>query len=413
MAGSESWGKAMRGEQGSKPDKAVIRGMEGTLRISSGNVGMESTRQYTSTIQHSVTISVTNAQFMATGTQIRSGETSKDKVPGEVLSEGTSEKTQSNMQNSLLSMSQGYYSIKQIKSTTGKSPEELIDEIRVRTITFLINLLGGARKRGASSDNDSLIDKLFKGQESSKDETMVYTDPSEIPQDDTLYSVSMNTVNFQLHYSYAESESTSFHTQGTVVTEDGREISFGVDMEMSRAFTEEYDLNYIRQNATFCDPLVINLGGNVAEVSDQKFSFDIDHDGILDTISQLSGKSGYLALDLNEDGVINDGSELFGTSSGNGFKDLAKYDSDGNGWIDENDDIWSKLLIWSKDGNGNDALYHLSEKGVGAISLQNKATDFSLNSRENNGVNARIRSTGIFLYENGQVGTVQHVDLAK
>ena len=41
------------------------------------------------------------------------------------------------------------------------------------------------------------------------------------------------------------------------------------------------------------------------------------------------------ALDINEDGKINDGKELFGTASGNGFGDLAAYDQDNNGWIDE------------------------------------------------------------------------------
>ena len=58
-------------------------------------------------------------------------------------------------------------------------------------------------------------------------------------------------------------------------------------------------------------------------------------------------------------------------------------------------------------------LYGLSEKGVGAIYLGNVDTDFSLNSASTNQVNAAIRKTGIFLYENGNVGTVQHLDLAK
>ena len=40
--------------------------------------------------------------------------------------------------------------------------------------------------------------------------------------------------------------------------------------------------------------------------------------------------SGYLALDKNGDGTINDGSELFGTRNGDGFADLAQYDEDGN-----------------------------------------------------------------------------------
>ena len=117
-------------------------------------------------------------------------------------------------------------------------------------------------------------------------------------------------------------------------------------------------------------------------------------------------------MDKNGDGIINDGSELFGTKSGDGFKDLMIYDEDGNGWIEENDEIFSKLLIWSKDENGNDELYHLKEAGVGAICLQKASTDFSLNSLKNNQANGQIRSTGIFLYENGNVGTMQQLDLA-
>ncbi len=119
-----------------------------------------------------------------------------------------------------------------------------------------------------------------------------------------------------------------------------------------------------------------------------------------------------LALDKNGDGVINDGSELFGTKSGDGFRDLAAYDSDGNGWIDENDEIWEKLLIWTRDEDGKEICYKLSEKGVGAIYTGNVNTDFSLNGADN-AANGRIRRTGLFLYENGMAGTVQHVDVAE
>ncbi len=52
----------------------------------------------------------------------------------------------------------------------------------------------------------------------------------------------------------------------------------------------------------FCDPLVINLNSNVAEVSDQKFFFDLDADGEEEGISRLYEDSGYLALDLNGNG---------------------------------------------------------------------------------------------------------------
>ena len=99
--------------------------------------------------------------------------------------------------------------------------------------------------------------------------------------------------------------------------------------------------------------------------------------------------------------------------SGNGFADLAQYDADRNGWIDEADPIWEKLLIWTKDEDGKDKLYHLADLGVGAIGLANVSTEFALNSEKDNTNNAMIRNTGIFLYENGNVSTIQHLDLAR
>ena len=67
----------------------------------------------------------------------------------------------------------------------------------------------------------------------------------------------------------------------------------------------------------------------------------------------------------------------------------------------------------AKDENGKDELYTLKEAGVGAICLQRAATDFSLNSQKDNTQNGQIRSTGIFLYENGNAGTMQQLDLAQ
>lgn len=221
----------------------------------------------------------------------------------------------------------------------------------------------------------------------------------------------------------SETEETSFSTTGTVKTADGREIDFNLSMTMSRSFEEAYvgSVNFgsplkLEQNQpgpVLCDPLVINLNSYSADVTDQTFYFDLDADGVMDEISNLSAGSGFLALDKNGDGVINDGSELFGAKSGDGFADLAAYDSDGNGWIDENDPIFSQLRIWTKDASGKDVLCALGEAGVGAIYLGNANTDFALNSSKDNSTNALIRKTGIFLYENGACGTVQHLDMAK
>ena len=213
----------------------------------------------------------------------------------------------------------------------------------------------------------------------------------------------------------AESEKTSFSAAGIARTEDGRELSFNVDFEMSRSFMEYtkteqlYDPKPIRN---VCDPLVINVGADVTHVSDQKFSFDLDADGKEDRISMPGEGSGFLALDKDGDGRIGDGSELFGTKSGNGFRDLAEYDEDHNGWIDENDAVFDKLKIWYRHEDGTDRLINLKDADVGAIHLGNASTEFSLKSADKHDLNGVIRNTGIFLRESGGAGTIQHVDLA-
>ena len=121
--------------------------------------------------------------------------------------------------------------------------------------------------------------------------------------------------------------------------------------------------------------------------------------------------SGFLALDRNNNGFVDDGSELFGPQSGNGFDELAAYDEDRNGWIDENDEIFDKLRIWTLDEEGNKTLLALGQVGVGAIYLGNIRSEYGLKTMGNDSL-GQIRSTGVFLKENGEVGTIQHVDLA-
>ena len=211
---------------------------------------------------------------------------------------------------------------------------------------------------------------------------------------------------------HTEMEYTAFQSQGCVKTQDGREITFGVEVEMSRAFCEKYDSIFIQDVPVVCDPLVFNLEGNIGKISDQKFLFDLNADGTEEEISFTEQGSGFLALDKNKDGEINDGSELFGTKSGDGFKDLAQYDEDGNGWIDENDAIFDDLSIWTLNEEGEKVQISLLAADVGAIYLGNASTEFSLKNEETHDTNGIIRSTGIFLKESGGAGTVQHIDLA-
>lgn len=206
----------------------------------------------------------------------------------------------------------------------------------------------------------------------------------------------------------AGEEHTAFVSSGTVKTADGRSLSFDISLEMSRSFETAYEIT--GQEEVFTDPLVINLDTDAAALSDVSFYFDLDCDGEKEEISGLNSASGFLALDKNGDGKINDGSELFGAKTGDGFAELAQYDQDGNGWIDENDEIFSKLRVWVQCGDGEGKLLSLSEADVGAIFLGKQATQFTLaNSKGDE--NAMVRSTGVYLKEStGLAGTVQHVD---
>jgi len=214
---------------------------------------------------------------------------------------------------------------------------------------------------------------------------------------------------YDYYESHQEVESTSFEAQGKIVTADGKEIDFSAQLNMSRSFTTEQSIN-IKEGDALKDPLVINFSGTATQLTQTKFSFDIDTDGQKDQISFVGSGSGFLALDKNGDGTINNGSELFGTQSGNGFSDLAAYDQDGNNWIDENDSIYNNLRIWSKDAEGNDTLIALGQQGIGAIYLGNINTPFSMKDTDNT-LQGQVRASGIFVNENGTIGTIQQVDL--
>jgi len=203
----------------------------------------------------------------------------------------------------------------------------------------------------------------------------------------------------------------AFESKGIIKTSDGKEINFSAKLNMSREFTYLEDLHFTAGNAPVVDPLVINFNGALPSLTNNKFSFDLDSDGKPDQISILSPGSGLLALDINNDGIINNGSELFGPGTGDGFNELQKYDFDENGWIDESDPIFDKLRIWVKDEDGNNSLFALGEKGIGAIYMGNIDTPFDIKDNEN-ALMGHIKKSGIFIGENGSPGIIQHIDMA-
>lgn len=203
-----------------------------------------------------------------------------------------------------------------------------------------------------------------------------------------------------------ETESACYSACGRVKTADGREISFESQIDLARSSRTE-----THSEAAMIDPLVLNYAAASASLSGQIFSFDLDADGDQEAISKLHSGSAFLALDGNADGQIGSGSELFGAISGDGFAELAKYDGDHNGWIDEGDTVYAKLKLWLKDDSGKDELAGLKDMGIGAIYLDQARADFRLQDTQQQ-TRGMLRASGVYLTEAGKAGSIQQVDLA-
>jgi hypothetical protein len=223
-------------------------------------------------------------------------------------------------------------------------------------------------------------------------------------------------VEYDKHEVYQEIETSSFSAQGVIHTQDGQEISFKLDLQMERSYREETHVSIRAGDAVRKDPLVVNFGGTAAQLLDQQFRFDLNNDGQPEDLPMLASGSGYLAFDRNGNGRIDAGNELFGPATNNGFAELALLDSDGNGWLDENDPLFERLGIW-RPGNGDSsangataALSSLAENGIGALGLMHLATPFELRGAGNRDLGG-VSATGIAITDDGKVLSIQEIDL--
>ncbi len=286
---------------------------------------------------------------------------------------------------------------------SGADPEELLteeDKLKVSLIEKLIEILTGKKVK-------IKVPELLRECQDQDSQSL----PSGSSQVEGQRTGNQGWgMVYESHEKYQETESTSFSAAGIINTADGREIAFSVDLTMSRSFMQEQNISIRAGDAQKIDPLVINFSGTAAELTDTKFAFDLDTDGTADQISFVRPGSGFLAFDRNNDGLINNGRELFGPETGNGFLELSAHDEDSNGWIDENDSVFDKLRIWTRDADGNNTLFALGEKGIGAIYLGNIDTLFAVKNESNESL-GQVSRTGLFIKEEGTAGTVQQVDL--
>ena len=141
-------------------------------------------------------------------------------------------------------------------------------------------------------------------------------------------------------------------------------------------------------------PIVLDLDGNgiTTTAAANGVNFDLTATGTASQVGWVGQGDGLLVRDINGDGVINDGTELFGGATqlqngqraGDGFRAMADLDSNGDGQLGSGDAAFSELKLWvdaDHDGLTDDGeLKGLADFGVVSINL-----DFAKGSTVDNG----------------------------
>ena len=157
---------------------------------------------------------------------------------------------------------------------------------------------------------------------------------------------------------------------------------------------EDWD-NLPRENGiVIYDPLTLDLDGDgieaIASNGHKGALFDHDKDGIRTATGWVGKDDGFLVYDRNGDGVVNDGSELFGDNTllkngeraTNGYQALADLDDNGDGKVDAADSAFAKLRVWrdlNQDGISQEGeLLTLNEAKVKALNLANQNSNRDL-----------------------------------
>ena len=131
---------------------------------------------------------------------------------------------------------------------------------------------------------------------------------------------------------------------------------------------------------TLTDPLVLDLGADgiaIVNQADSTVFFDMDASGTLQHMSWIGPDDGFLVRDINGNGFIDDGSELFGVhtdaTSLNGFEALSKLDANEDGAITAADPLFDELQVWRDfdfDGVSQpEELFSLNKYGIVALPL--------------------------------------------
>lgn len=172
---------------------------------------------------------------------------------------------------------------------------------------------------------------------------------------------------------------TVFWQRTASLSQEAHAIISGTLDDISSSLIQEVRDLMFEDAANRPSPLVLDMDGDGLELaaadSADAVYFDRDGDGFAEAGGWTKDGDALLALDVNQDGIINNGTELFGDQTGysNGFLALAQHDLNGDNVIDAQDAVFADLRAWI-DANQNgfseaEELHTMTSVGITAISL--------------------------------------------
>ncbi|HNT88899.1 MAG TPA: hypothetical protein PKL84_13635, partial [Candidatus Hydrogenedentes bacterium] len=178
-----------------------------------------------------------------------------------------------------------------------------------------------------------------------------------------------------------------------------------VQLEFRFSFEMSLEVSVTQGEVQQGDPLVLDLDGDGIELTRYTAGARFALMGNAQSVrtALVTGGDAFLAIDRDGDGRITNGRELFGEQNGatNGFEELRKLDSNGDGVIDRLDRDFDKLLLWRDNGNGISEpgeLLTLGQAGIASISLGYQNVDQAASGGN------RIAQIAAFTFTDGRVG---------
>ncbi|KAA8785168.1 hypothetical protein EC604_15090, partial [Paenibacillus amylolyticus] len=225
-------------------------------------------------------------------------------------------------------------------------------------------------------DSNSKQDELIIYGHSYENTKIIF--PSSIRRSSTNRLVKMvfkgSTDSILLQYSYSSKDSVGsvekvsfadINTNQIIKTINMKEVITNIIKNYVPKLGVSNDLDrLVDPNKAYIDPVILdfdnNSSNNTIGINDSAVYFDYNADGFAEKTGWVNSKDGMLVRDINKDGKINNGSELFGqyttlrdgTLAESGFEALLDLDDNGDRIINQLDAGFQQLQVW-QDSNSD------------------------------------------------------------